>query len=264
MTRGRTPSHLVGLNALGISARDRGDYETAQRDLERSLACWRTLTDQLATARCLHNLANVAKVRGDYSRAQMALSEATEIFEKVRDRSGAAWSINQQGDIARDQGNLDAAGDWYQRALSAFREAGDRWGCARSLADLGYVYCEQEKYDAARDAYREALEEFAELGHKRGMARVLEGSACLAAARGQAERALKLAGAAEHLRRLISAPLPQAEQSKLHENLASARESLSEAARKLAWAEGSAMSIESAIQYSLQEPPSTISSWQDQ
>jgi predicted ATPase len=254
----------ASLNALGISARDSRDYQAAQSYLERSLEGWRTLPNRLDTAHCLHNLANVAKGQGDYLRAQNALREATEIFEEVRDRSGAAWSVNQQGDIARDQGDLNAARSYYQRALRAFRDAGDRWGSARSLADLGYVYCEQREYEAARNSYREALRVFAELGHRRGVARALEGSACLAAARGHAAHALKLAGAAEHLRRLISAPLPQAERSKLDQTLSSAWEALSQAEGKRVWAEGSAMSIESAIQYTLQEPSSIISRSQDQ
>jgi predicted ATPase len=37
----------VSLNALGVSARDRGDY-SAQSNFERSLACWRMLSDRLA------------------------------------------------------------------------------------------------------------------------------------------------------------------------------------------------------------------------
>lgn len=254
----------ASLNALAVSARDRGDYYSAQTNFERSLECWRTLSDRLATARCLHNLANVVKVRGDYSRAQLALREATGIFEELGDRSGAAWSINQQGDIAREEGNLAVARDLYQRALSAFREAGDRWGSARSLADLGYIYCEQGDYVAAHAAYREALEGFADLGHRRGIARALEGSACLAAVQGHAARALKLAAAAAHLRRTISAPQPQAEQLKLDQNLSPAWEALSEPEGRDAWAEGSAMSLEKAIQYSLEEPQSSIQSSQGQ
>jgi predicted ATPase/DNA-binding winged helix-turn-helix (wHTH) protein len=244
----------ASLNALGIEARDSGDYETAQSYFERTLEYWRRLPNSIETARCLHNLANVQKSRGEYSRAQLALREATEIFEKVRDRSGAAWSTNQLGDIMREQGDLDAAADQYRRALQMFREAADRWGCGRSLADLGYVHCERKRYDAAHQAYREALEVFAELGHKRGMARALEGSACLAAVQGHAGRALKLAAAAEHLRHLISSRLPRAEQSKLDENLSLAWKSLGESEGKRAWTEGSTMSIDYAIQYSLQEP----------
>jgi predicted ATPase/serine/threonine protein kinase len=243
----------ASLNALGVSAKDRGDYPAALTYLQRSLACWRTLPDRLSTARCLYNLASLAKTQGDYPHAQVALREATDIFQEVGDPSGAAWSMNQQGDIEREQGNLETADDFYQRALKAFRIAADRWGAARSLADLGFVYCQQRNYKAAHAKYSEALELFSELGHKRGVARSLEGFACMAVARGHAGRALRLAAAAAHLRQLISAPLAQAEQSKLDQQMSSAWESLGEVEGKGEWAEGSAMGIESAIQYSLQE-----------
>jgi serine/threonine-protein kinase PknK len=249
----------ASLNALAIAARDRGDYALAQSNFERSLACWRLLPDRLAIARCLHNLANVVKVRGDYPRARWALREATEIFEDLGDRSGAAWSTNQQGDIAREQGDLTAARRLYQHAISAFRESGDRWGSARSLTDLAGIDSEQGEHLAGQAAYREALEIFAGLGHRRGMARALEGSASLALAQGYAARALKLAAAAAHLRNLIGARLPQAEQFRLDQALLPAWKSLGEAAGKDAWAEGSAMSLEKVIQYSLEEPESAKS-----
>jgi predicted ATPase len=250
----------ASLNALAVSARDRSDYSSAQSNFERSLACWRMLSDRLAIARCLHNLANVVRVRGDYPRARSALREATDIFEELGDRSGAAWSVNQLGDIAREEGDVAAARGLYQRALSAFREAGDLWGSARSLTDLAYIEWAQGNHSAAHAAYREALEIFAGLGHRRGMARALEGCACMALAQGHAERALKLAAAAAHLRQLISAPLHQAEQFKLDQTLLPAWQSLNDAEGKRAWAEGSAMSLEKAIQCSLEEPESAIRS----
>jgi predicted ATPase/DNA-binding winged helix-turn-helix (wHTH) protein len=244
----------ASLNALAITQRDRGDYSSAEINLERSLAYWRLLRDRSAIARCLHNLANLVKVRGDYPRARWALREATEIFGELGDRSGAAWSINQQGDISREQGDLTAARQLYQQALSTFRETGDRWGCARSLTDLGYIDCAQGKHSAAQAAYREAMEVFTALGHRRGAARALEGYAFLALAKGQAARALRLAGAAAHLRELIRAPLPQAEQGKLDQMLRPAWEALTGPEGNSAWAEGSAMDLQKAIQYSLEEP----------
>jgi predicted ATPase/DNA-binding winged helix-turn-helix (wHTH) protein len=243
----------VSLNALGVAARDRGDYSLAQTNLERSLACWRMLSDRLAIARCLHNLANVIKVRGDYPGAQWALREAADIFEELGDRTGAAWSVNQQGDIARAQCDMAAARGLYQRALSAFREAGDPWGSARSLTDLAYIDSKQGDHSAAQAAYREAIAIFAGLGYRRGIARALEGSACLALTQGNAARALTLAAAATHLRQSISAPGHKAEQFRLDQTLLPAWESLGEGEGKRAWAEGSAMSLENAVQYALGE-----------
>jgi predicted ATPase/DNA-binding winged helix-turn-helix (wHTH) protein len=241
----------VSLNALAVSARDRGDYARAQSNFERSLACWRMLPDRLALARCLHNLANVVKLRGDYQRAQWALRQAADIFEELGDRTGSAWSINQQGDIARAQGDMAAARELYKRALSAFRAAGDQWGSARSLTDLAHVDCMRGDHVAAHAACREALEIFAGLRHRRGIARALESTACLALAQGRAEDALRLAAAAAQLRQSIGAPLPQAEQLKLDQTLLFAWKSVSEGEGKRAWAEGSAMSLENAVQYSL-------------
>ena len=176
------------------------------------------------------------------------------MFEDLGDRSGAAWSINQQGDIAREQHNLVRARELYQQALSAFRKAGDRWGSARSLTDLGSIECEQGNFPGAQAAYHEAIEIFADLGHRRGIARILESSAGVAQAQGNAARALKLGGAAAHLRRLISAPLPQAEQSKLDQMLTPAWESLGEKNGTDVWVEGSGMSMDEAIRFSLEVP----------
>jgi hypothetical protein len=82
----------------------------------------------------------------------------------------------------------------------------------------------------------------------------------LAANQGHALRALKLAAAAAHLRRLVSAPLPHSEQSRLDHCLGPARNMLSESQQKEAWSEGIAMGTTEAIQYCLQGKQSVTSS----
>jgi predicted ATPase/DNA-binding winged helix-turn-helix (wHTH) protein len=247
------PGIAASLNAVAIAARDCGDYAAAQVNFERSLACWRRLSDHSSIARCLHNLANVVKVRGNYARARWALAEAADMFEELGDRSGAAWSINQQGDIARATGDTAGCRHLYQLALTTFREVNDPWGVARSLADLGYVECESGHHPAAHTALCEALEIFAALAHRRGIARVLEGYACLAVAEGFAVRALTLAAAAARARQLISAPLPQGEQLKLDQTLLPALQSLQREKANEACTAGSAMTVEEAMHYALQQ-----------
>jgi len=247
----------ASLNALAVAMRDRGNFDEAEDYFEQSLACWRRLPDRSSIARCLHNLANAAKMRGDFSRAAKALTEAISIFEEIGDSSGAAWSINQSGDLELEQGRFEAAQNLYRTALAAFRVVGDRWGCGRSLADLGYIYCKMGKFAAAHAAYREALTLFTELGHRRGIARALEGTACLAGAKGDAARALTLAAAADHLRNQIGAPLPQAERTKLEEELVAARRALNEDEDKLASKNGIEMQLQAAILFALEQSPPT-------
>jgi len=88
---------------------------------------------------------------------------------------------------------------------------------------------------------------FLDLGHKRGVARLLECFACSAAAQREAERSLRLAGAAAALRQNIGTPLTPAEQAKLEAGLHPARQALPNTIGVTAWLEGWAWPIEKAI-----------------
>ena len=238
----------VSLNALGVHARDRGDVAAARSAFEESLVLWKELGNQLAVARALSNLANVVKMDGDYARAQALYAECLPIFHHLGDRTGVAWSMNYQGDAARDQGDFTAARCLYEQSLAAFRELDDRWGTAGTLADLGSLAREQRDYPAAHSLYRESMKIFQELDHKRGIARLLECFACLGATQSEAERALRLAGAAAALRQNIGAPLTQAERAKLEESLVPARQALTDRAGTTVWLEGWAMPVGKAIE----------------
>ena len=222
----------VSLNALAVIARDRGDVPVARSLFEESLVLWRELGDQKAVARSLSNLANIVKLQGDNARARSLYAECLSIFRGLGDRTGVAWSMNYQGDVARDQGDSAAARTLYEQGLAIFRELGDRWGIAGTLADLGSLAREQGNYPTAHSLYRESIKIFQELDHKRGIARLLECFACSAAAQLEAERSLRLAGAAAALRQNIGAPLTPAEQAKLEASLHPARQALTNSGRR--------------------------------
>jgi predicted ATPase/serine/threonine protein kinase len=250
-------SVTVSLNALAVIARDRGDILAAHSLLEESLALWRELGDQMAVARSLSNLANVAKLQGDNVRARSLYAECLAIFRELGDRTGVAWSMNYQGDVARDQGDSAAARALYEEALAVFREVEDRWGIAGTLADLGSLAREQGDYPTAHSMYRESIRLFQELDHKRGIARLLEYFACSAATQFEAERSLRLAGAAAALRQNIGAPLTPAEQAKLEASLHTARQALTSTLSATAWLEGWALPSEKAIEEVLMPEPAS-------
>jgi predicted ATPase len=238
----------VSLNALAVLARDRGDLGVAHTLMEKSLLVWKELADQKAVARSLSNLANVVTLQGDYARARFLYAECLALFRQLGDRTGIAWSLNHQGDAARDQGDSGAARELYEQGLAIFRELGDRWGIAGTLADLGNLARDHCDCSTANSLYRESLRIFQALDHKRGVARLLECFASSAAAQLQAERALRLAGAAAALRQNIGAPLTPAEHHKLEAILDPARKLLTNTVSATAWLEGWAMPIEKAIE----------------
>ncbi|HEY1264559.1 MAG TPA: protein kinase [Terriglobales bacterium] len=238
----------VCLNALAVGSRDRGDVNAARSLFEQSLAMWRELGDRSAVARSLSNLANSLQLQGNHAQASALYSECLSIFHELGDRNGLAWSLDHQGDVAREGGDLAGARSWYEQGLEIFRELGDRWGIAGTLADLGNLAREEQNYQKAHTLYGESLRIFQELDHKRGIARLLEALAGLAAAQGEAERSLRLAGAAAALRHNVGAPLAPAELSKLESALAPARSVLGDAACSSAWLEGWAMPFERAME----------------
>ena len=238
----------VSLNALAVQARDLGDIAAAHSLFEKSLAMWRELGELKAIARALSNLASVLKLQGEYDHSRSLYAECQGIFEGLRDQTGVAWSLNSQGDVAREQGEFAAARELYEQGLAIFRGLGDRWGIAGTLADLGNMAREQKNCGEAQQLYRESLKIFQELQHKRGIARLLECFAGLAAAQLQAERSLRLAGAAAALRQNIGAPLTSVEQAKLEAILDPARQALSNTSGASAWLEGWGMPVEKAIE----------------
>ena len=239
----------VSVNALAVLARDQSDIARAHSLFEESLALWRELGDLKAVARSLSNLANVVAFQGDYARARSLYAESLSIFRGLRDRTGVAWSLNNQGDVARDQGDFVAARALYEQGLAIFCELGDCWGTAGTLADLGTLAREQRDCAKAHSLYRESLKIFQQLEHKRGIARLLECFARSAAAQQQAERSLRLAGAAAALRKNIGAPLTCAEQTKLDAILDPARQTLVDTTgATTAWLEGWNTPLEKTIE----------------
>jgi predicted ATPase/predicted Ser/Thr protein kinase len=248
-------SVAVSLNALAVGLRDRGDLAAASELFEESLALWRELGDSLAVARALSNLAGVVNLQEDYARAHSLYEESLLIFAELGDKTGVAWTLNHQGDVARDRGEVIAARILYEQSLVTFREHKDLWGIAGSLGDLGNLAREQGEYGRADTLFRESIEIFRTLEHKRGIARLLEAFALSAAAQSEAERALRLAGAAAALRQSIGTPLTAAEQGKLEKGLDSARQALTTTAARTAWLEGWVMPVEKAVEDVLRVPP---------
>ncbi|MDP9339641.1 MAG: protein kinase [Acidobacteriota bacterium] len=228
----------IGLNALAVIARDRGDLDAARSLFDESLAAWRAIGDPVVVARSLSNLANVVKLQGNYAFARSLYEESRVIFRDLGDKTGTAWSLNYEGDVAHEQGENDTAQVLYEQSLDIFRELDDKWGIAGCLVDLGDLARDRGDDQAARAHYTESMKLFEQLGQKRGVARILDCLACFAALRDQPERALRLAGAAAAMRRVLGVPLPWTEKSRLEKTLDVARQSLSPALASTAWMGG--------------------------
>ncbi len=241
----------IALNALAANARDDGEVSKARSLFEESLTVWRVLNDRAMVARALSNVASVVKSQQNYELARSLHEQSRVIFEELGDNTCMAWSLNYQGDVAQEQGEISVARELYEQSLKLFRKLGDKWGVAGCLVDLGNLAREQGEEKKSRSHYAESMKLFQELGQKRGIARVLDCLACSAALQSESERALRLAGSAAAMRRVLGAALPVTEQTRLDKALDLARQSTSPAKAAAAWMDGWTMATDKAIQEAL-------------
>ena len=109
----------------------------------------RLSADSPSRAGLIHQLGNFARDRGDYDEAERHYQRALEIFERLGDEAEMIWSHYQLGNIAYLRGDYNEAARQYQRALDISERLGDQVGIATSYSQLGGLEAEKPDGSAA-------------------------------------------------------------------------------------------------------------------
>ncbi|HEX9094647.1 MAG TPA: BTAD domain-containing putative transcriptional regulator [Candidatus Dormibacteraeota bacterium] len=254
LSRGGKPSRLraEAMRDAGIMAWAQGDFAAATSWCEESLKLSRRLRDRRGEGMCLQHLGQIAFHRERFSRARAYLDSALAIAEEIRDERLASLCRFRLGMIAIHDDDRKASSRLLQASLESGRQAGYEEMVVMSLWALGHFAIREGRLEEADALLSEGLETWRDRGGPRQIASLLEAFAVLAAARGDALRAMRLTGAAESLRKEIGAAPAQTFQRDLMERLRPARESLRDEAMAAAGL-GAPMGREEAIAYALGE-----------
>jgi predicted ATPase len=236
---------IMALTALAGTEIALGNLDAAQSHFEESLEICRKIGDEKLIAQALNNVAIVLQDKGHFADAKPLCEQAHAMFVRLKNVQGAAWLESRLGDLEWKLGDLKAARNSYGRALATFEKIGDRWAHARNLVDVAALTFEEGGESEAYRILGQAVTSFRDMGSRSGVAFALEKFAQFAAARNEAKRAVRLAGAASAIRHSIGARA--AEQST---PLNSARLALGSSALD-AEMDGWSMSLEAAIQYAM-------------
>jgi hypothetical protein len=164
-----------------------------------------------------------------------------QIERELANRSGLPWVLTYLSWLAIFDGDHALAGCLLDEGIALCRELGDLEGMGRHFFSLGHLALDASDLRAAAARFTDSLALFTELDYKYGIVYALEGLSDVAAARGQAEVALRAAGAAARLREVTGAA-PAVEFRERHAQwLALARETLDETEADAAWAAGVAL-----------------------
>jgi predicted ATPase/DNA-binding CsgD family transcriptional regulator len=244
---GRSAARMKALHGAGFLAHAQREAATARALLEESLAIARELDDRWTVGWVLYVLGRVAYFEGDAATARALAEQSLVLAREVGDPWLIAYGPHLLGLAAHIRGDYPSARAFYEESLAIRREIGFRQGIAILTNLLAMVAFREGDYARARALQRESLPIYQALGARYILSAALATSGALAAAQGQPERAVRLAGATAAVSENVHVlPIPLAE-ALLEEGLAVARRALSEAAFAAAWADGRAMSLDEAV-----------------
>ncbi len=243
------------LNGAGRLALRQGDYAHAEAILEESLALWGTLGDIRGEMYALNSLGLVAIYRSDFVLAQGYFERNLAEWRVMEDKRGTAQALNNLGLALRYQGDFERAARAYEECLDIGRELQDKYYLTAALHNLGQMKHHQGDDAGAHKLLTESLILTGELGDKPGVSVDLADLAGVWAAVGQPERAARLFGAAEALREQTGATMYESQRLAYERDLERGAAQMDADGWKAAWAEGRAMSLDSAYALAVEELP---------
>ena len=242
-----TSARTKALHSAGWLAHHQRDLAEARAWLEESLAIARELGDRWTVAWTLHCLGRVAYFEKDPATARTLGEHSLAVAHELGDPSLIAWAHHLLG-LAAYIGDDDATAHvHYEQSLAIRRELGFGEGIGILLVLLGLIAVRQAKLGEARALYQEGLSMVHGLLGPWGVAMPLAALSHIAAANGQPGRGVRLGAAATLLGDSYQTPLIPLVEPLLAQGLDLARQALGEAAYAQAWAEGQAMSLETAM-----------------
>jgi predicted ATPase/DNA-binding SARP family transcriptional activator/DNA-binding CsgD family transcriptional regulator len=238
-------------NLLGEAAWLRGDHERAAELFEEGLVLHREARNTRGVAWSVCSLAVVSSEQGDYERAKELYEEGVALAREMGGALPLGDLLIALGYEYLLEGDHERATALNEEAAELYRQRASKGGLLYALDILGWAALVREDHERAKALHEENLVLCKEIGDKFIGSSSVEGLACYAASRGEAQRAARLFGTAATLREAMGYHQPPRERAMEEPYLAAARSRLSEVEWETAFAKGQAMSFEEAVEYAL-------------
>jgi tetratricopeptide (TPR) repeat protein len=161
---------------------------------------------QHGLARSLNNLGMTLRDRGDYDDARDCFQEALSMRQEIEDADGVSRTLNNLGQLASAQGDAEAAVELHTRALEIRRGLGDRHGVARTSGTLALALAGLGRLNEARALLQEAASIRGSLGDRYGEAETALALARVEIEQADPRAALEQAAFATHVAEDLGVP----------------------------------------------------------
>ncbi|MEM8531352.1 MAG: tetratricopeptide repeat protein [Chloroflexota bacterium] len=258
LTRNTLPILLraKALSGVGVLTSEQGNYEQAQHYYDESIQLYRALNNHGEVARILSRMGAIANRQENYVWATTLYHESLQLKQNVGDTLGVAATLNNLGITAHEQKKYHESEAFLQQSLCMYQQLEDPWWQAVVLSNLGDVALSQENTNKAKQYFTTSLRVRQATGSFWDDVWCIEGLASVAALEGVPERAVRLWGAAAHLRKIFARPLSLQDRIRNEQRIENTRSHISEPRFQQVWESGQALSLSQAIMYALDEQES--------
>ena len=257
-----TVERAEALTGVGILAWIQGDHDVARSRLEESVGLCRNIQYKYGLVHSLHFLSMEMLGQGDTKAARSMADESVEIARAGDSGFDLAIVLANLGLAAHTQDDYAVARSVLRECIEICRQIGDNWLLSLPYRHLGYMELRAANYEQATALFKEGLSALRDVKEKWFIARAVETLAISSAMQGDYVRAARLFGAGETLREAAGASVQEFYRPDYDRGIVAAREGTDRAAWEDARAQGSAMTLDEAVSYALEEqeetdPPTT-------
>jgi predicted ATPase/class 3 adenylate cyclase len=241
---------VLGFMGLTIRGQDR---EAAGRCFEESLRLARETNEKWILAFSLWNIGENELYQKNLLEAQRLLDECLELNQSLGDRMLQNEALRALGEISEAKQEYRRAVELYKESLSIVQELHDITNISVLYFNVGRALQLAGDNEQAANFFRDALLQSQQLGKKSGVLRALAGLGVVAAANGEAERAVHLLTASQSrfTQSGSSFPLNQFASLWLTRHLESAQAQLGEEQFANVALHAQAMTLNEVVKYAL-------------
>ncbi len=158
------------LNKAGYLSMFLSNIRQANALLEKSVALWEKIGEQLGLAHALCDFGAALQVQPDLPKAREALEASIAIFRQLNNKEGLARSLFWHGHATMQQRDYEQARASAEECILLSREIGMTTHIGSASLTLGRVAVGEEDYATAQSFYEDSLRIFKEMEDKPGVA----------------------------------------------------------------------------------------------
>jgi len=190
----------------------------------------------------------VTLMRGDIEQARQYLWEGKALIKELGSNWLGPQLLMMEGRLLANTGDMAGAETIYREADQRFQVVGEPTQMFITRSELAHALRGQGKWDEAQSLYRETILFFLDMGHEPAVANQLECFAYIAIAQEEPERAARLLGAAQAIRKRTNTPLNLPwEKAEYDQAMQRLDEILGRAGRDAAMGEGRKLTLDQAV-----------------